>query len=64
MSAWHQERSGHPLPKLQHQTKWRSYNPTGHLCVMTHGSEAECLAYCNRTGDVPVPPENPKCERT
>lgn len=56
MPTWHQERSGHPLPNLQHATKWRCYNPTGHLSVMTFDSKDACLAYCNRTGDVPVPP--------
>ena len=60
MPSWHQERQGKPLPKLTHATKWRSYNPTGHLSVMTFDSKDECLAYCNRTGDIPMPPDNHK----
>lgn len=56
MPTWHQERPGHPLPQLAHATLWRSYNPTGHLSVMTHESHQACLAYCDKTGDVPVAP--------
>lgn len=58
MPTWHQSRSGQPLPKLTHPTKWSSYNPTGHLGVMRHESGAECLAYCEKTGDVPLSPDN------
>lgn len=58
MPTWHQERPGKPLPKLTHPTKWRSYNPTGHLSVMTHDSQHDCVEYCKRTGDVPLPPDN------
>lgn len=54
MPTWHQEKAG--LPQLAHPTQWRSYNPSGHLCVMTHESKEACMKYCERTGDVPVPP--------
>lgn len=56
MSTWHQERKDHPLPKLWHPAKWRSYNPKGHLSVMTHESKEACIKYCDKTGDVPVAP--------
>lgn len=58
MASWHQERSGHALPKLSHPTQWTSYNPQGHLSVMRHESLEACMAYCNKTGDVPLPPDN------
>lgn len=54
MSTWHQERGGHSLPKLCHPTLWRSYNPKGHLGVMTFSTKEECLKYCEKTGDIPV----------
>jgi len=56
MASWHQEKVG--LPSLNHPTLWRSYNPKGHLCVMTFSSYQDCLNYCNKTGDIPVPPLN------
>lgn len=62
MSTWHQERGATAggvakvLPKLWHPTLWRSYNPKGHLCVMTHPNKEDCMAYCSKTGDVPVAP--------
>lgn len=56
MPTWHQERNGHPLPVLYHPTKWRSYNPNGHLSVMTHESREVCEQYCKRSGDVPLAP--------
>lgn len=56
MSTWHQERNGHPLPKLSHPTQWRSYNPKGHLGVITHLTEEQCTRYCDKTGDIAVPP--------
>ncbi len=58
MSTWHQERPGKPLPNLQHATRWRSYNPRGHLSVTTHETREACLAFCEKTGEVPVPPVN------
>jgi len=58
MPTWHQERPGKPLPKLTHPTLWRSYNPSGHLSVMTFDSQKDCLEYCKRTGDVALPPDN------
>lgn len=58
MPSWHQLNAG--VPPLWHPTKWRSYNPEGHMCVMTHESEEACKAYCLRTGDVPVPPKPSK----
>ena len=58
MSTWHQERPGKQLPKLTHPTKWRSYNPQGHLSVMTFESAEECMTYCERTGDIPLAPDN------
>lgn len=60
MPTWHQERPGHPLPKLTHPTQWSSYNPHGHLSVMRFASREECLAYCEKTGDVPLAPDNVK----
>ena len=57
MSTWHQERKGRALPKLSHPIRWSSYNPTGHLCVMRHFTEDTCMAYCDKTGDIPVPPD-------
>ena len=57
MPTWHQEREGKKLPALYHPTKWTSYNPTGPLSVMRHESAEECLAYCDKTGDVPLPPQ-------
>lgn len=56
MATWHQEKAG--LPVLYHETKWTAYNPKGHLSVMRFNTEAECMVYCNRTGDVPLPPTN------
>lgn len=58
MASWHQERPGRTLPKLSHPTQWSSYNPQGHLSVMRHESLEACMAYCNKTGDVPLPPDN------
>ena len=57
MPSWHQERPGHTLPKLSHPTQWSSYNPQGHLTVMRHESLEACVAYCNKTGDVILPPD-------
>ena len=56
MPSWHQQKSG--TPYLAHPTKWRCYNPQGHLSVMTFDSERHCLEYCGKTGDVPIPPTN------
>jgi hypothetical protein len=56
MSTWHQERAGKPLPVLTHPTLWTSYNPRGHLSVMRHESYEACMAYCKKTGDVPLAP--------
>lgn len=56
MPSWHQLKAG--LPKLSHPTQWTSYNPTGHLSVMRHASHDECVAYCKRTGDIPLAPDN------
>ena len=60
MPTWHQQnawrRDG--FPKLSHPTKWSSYNPTGHLCVMRHESREACDIYCKNTGDIPLPPDN------
>lgn len=58
MPSWHQERNGRTLPKLTHPTRWTSYNPVGHLTVMRHESVEACLAYCDKTGDIPLPPDN------
>lgn len=58
MPTWHQERAGKTLPKLTHPTKWRCYNPTGHLSVMTFESKEACFEYCERTGDIPLAPDN------
>lgn len=59
MPSWHQingwRRNG--MPKLSHPTQWSSYNPHGHLCVMRHASHEECMAYCAKTGDIPLPPD-------
>lgn len=65
MTTWHQERGAIPggvpklLPALQHPNLWRSYNPKGYMCVMTHPNKEAALAYCERTGDVPVAPLKP-----
>jgi len=59
MATWHQERAGSPLPVLTHPTKWTSYNPHGHLSVMRHESYEACMAYCEKTGDVPLAPRGP-----
>ena len=56
MPTWHQLNAG--IPKLSHPSKWRSYNPQGHLSVMTHESKEACMAHCDRTGDVPLAPDN------
>lgn len=60
MPSWHQQnawrRDG--APKLSHPTLWTSYNPSGHLSVMRHESQEECMAYCKKAGDVPLPPDN------
>lgn len=56
MPSWHQLKAG--LPKLSHPTQWSSYNPTGHLSVMRHASHDDCMEYCKRTGDVPLPPDS------
>lgn len=56
MPTWHQLNAG--LPKLTHPTKWRAYNPKGHLGVMTFDSKEDCFAYCDKTGDVPLAPDN------
>lgn len=58
MSTWHQERKGHPLPRLSHPTQWRSHNPQGHLSVITFSTKGECTQYCGKTGDIPVPPHS------
>jgi hypothetical protein len=58
MATWHQERNGHALPKLTHPTLWRSYNPKGHLSIMTFESQEHCAVYCKKTGDIPLPPDN------
>lgn len=60
MPSWHQERPGQTLPKLSHPTQWSSYNPQGHLSVMRHESREACMTYCNKTGDIPVPPQPTK----
>lgn len=60
MTTWHQDKAG--VPSLEHPTRWRSYNPAGHLCVMTHHDKDDCLAYCRRTGDIPVPPGNTRAQ--
>jgi hypothetical protein len=64
MPSWHQQnawkRDG--FPKLSHPTQWSSYNPTGHMSVMRYASREECMEYCKRTGDVPLPPESVKGE--
>lgn len=60
MPSWHQERPGQTLPKLSHPTQWSSYNPQGHLSVMRHESREACMAYCNKTGDIPLPPQPTK----
>lgn len=55
MPTWHQLKAG--LPKLSHPTQWSSYNPQGHLCIVRHESREACLAYCERTGNVPLMPD-------
>jgi len=57
MPTWHQERPGKPLPKLTHPTKWRCYNPKGHLCLMTFETAEQCFEYCKRTGDIALRPD-------
>lgn len=54
MASWHQQNAG--LPQLNHPTQWRSYNPKGHLCIMTFASKEDCFKYCDKTGDVPLAP--------
>ena len=60
MPTWHQlqafKRNG--WPRLAHPTKWSSYNPHGHLCVVRHESREVCMEYCKRTGNIPLPPDN------
>ncbi len=58
MSTWYQEREGHrhPLPVLTHTTLWRCYNPKGNLRVMTFAAKEECTTFCEKNGEVPVPP--------
>jgi hypothetical protein len=56
MATWHQERPGKQLPSLTHPTKWSSYNWGGHLSVMRHESKEACMIYCDKTGDIPMPP--------
>lgn len=55
MPSWHQTKHG--LPRLSHPTQWTSYNPHGHLSVMRHATREECMAYCEKTGDIPLPPD-------
>lgn len=61
MPSWHQtngwRRDG--FPTLNHPTQWSSYNPHGHLSVMRHATREECMAYCAKTGDIPLPPGHP-----
>ena len=57
MPTWHQEREGKKLPKLSHPVRWSSYNPTGQLSVIRHLTKDTCMTYCNKTGDIPVPPD-------
>jgi hypothetical protein len=57
MPTWHQEREDKKLPKLSHPVRWSSYNPTGQLSVMRHFTKDTCMTYCNKTGDIPVPPD-------
>jgi hypothetical protein len=56
MATWHQKKAG--LPILYHPTKWTAYNPTGHLSVMRFDTEKECMDYCKKTKDIPLPPTN------
>jgi len=56
MATWHQLKAG--IPKLSHATKWTSYNPAGHLSVMRFECYEDCINYCNKTGDIPLPPDN------
>lgn len=58
MTTWHQERNGKALPKLTHESRWRSYNPKGHLSVMTFETAKACFEYCKKTGDIPLAPDN------
>jgi hypothetical protein len=60
MTTWHQERNGRALPKLSHPTNWSSYNSRGHMAVMRHESYEACKTYCDKTGEIPVAPDNLK----
>ena len=56
MGTWHQLKAG--LPVLYHETKWTAYNPKGHLSVMRFDTKEDCFLYCEKTGDIPLPPSN------
>lgn len=54
MPTWHQEKAG--MPVLYHAALWTAYNPRGQLSVMRFATAEECMRYCEKTGDVALPP--------
>jgi len=57
--SWHRERAiAVANLKLYHKTLWTALSTRNGMSVMRFESRKACLEYCERTGAVPLPPEN------